>query len=59
MKKIISIFLALFIITGILAGCRSGESSGAARDKKLKIVATIFPEYDWVKQILGDKAQDV
>ena len=23
----------------------------------LKVVTTIFPEYDWVKEILGDKAE--
>ena len=25
---------------------------------KTKIVTTIFPEYDWVKEIAGDKAKD-
>ena len=30
------------------------ESSG----QKLNIVTTIFPEYDWVKEILGDKADN-
>ena len=33
---------------------RRAEASG----KKLKIVATIFPEYDWVRQILGDEAKN-
>lgn len=28
-------------------------------DKKLKIVTTIFPEYDWVKAILGDEIGNV
>lgn len=28
-----------------------------ADDKELSIVCTIFPEYDWVKQILGDHAE--
>lgn len=28
-------------------------------DKKLKIVTTIFPEYDWVKAILGDEIENV
>jgi len=36
----------------------SAESSAAASGKKLKIVATIFPEYDWVRQILGDEAKN-
>ena len=26
---------------------------------KLKIVTTIFPEYDWVKSILGDQTENV
>ena len=28
-------------------------------DKKLNIVTTIFPEYDWTRAILGDRADDV
>ncbi|MCR5105446.1 MAG: ZinT/AdcA family metal-binding protein [Eubacterium sp.] len=35
------------------------ESSEDATDEPLKIVTTIFPEYDWVKTILGDKAENV
>ena len=29
-----------------------------AAPKKLNIVTTIFPEYDWVKEILGEKAEN-
>ena len=54
---------------GTLAGCgqsgkktestaASAESTAEASGKKLKIVATIFPEYDWVRQILGDEAKN-
>ena len=34
----------------------SAQSAGAqpANSKKLSVVTTIFPEYDWVKQIIGD-----
>lgn len=28
-------------------------------DKKIKIVTTIFPEYDWVKEIVGDEISHV
>ena len=31
----------------------------AANTNKLKVVTTIFPEYDWAKQIIGEKADDV
>ena len=33
----------------------AGDSTG---DKSMKIVTTIFPEYDWVKTILGEKADN-
>lgn len=29
------------------------------KTEKLKIVTTIFPEYDWVRQIAGDKVSDM
>ena len=28
-------------------------------DSKLKVVTTIFPEYDWAKEIIGEKADNV
>ncbi len=52
MKKIIAITLCLMMITGIITGCGTPSAKG----DKLSIVTTIFPEYDWVIQILGDKA---
>ena len=35
------------------------ESSHSGSDNKFKIVATIFPEYDWTREILGDRLKDV
>ena len=29
-----------------------------APEKSLKIVTTIFPEYDWVREVLGDQAEN-
>lgn len=37
-----------------LAACGVANSAGASGEKKISIVTTIFPEYDWVKNILGD-----
>ncbi|WP_026497960.1 metal ABC transporter substrate-binding protein [Butyrivibrio sp. WCD2001] len=34
------------------------EDDGAAKNDGMKIVCTIFPEYDWVKEVLGEKAED-
>ena len=52
MKKLVliaSIFLALTAST--FAAKKADKNAG-----KLKVVTTIFPEYDWTREILGDKA---
>ncbi len=56
MKKIIALLLALFMLVGALAGC--GKQNDTNKTDKLSIVTTIFPEYDWVREILGDKADN-
>ena len=40
-------------------GTKSQNADGADSSQKLQVVATIFPEYDWVKEILGDQADNV
>lgn len=61
MKKIISILLSVFLITALFAGCgkteTSGSSAASAHDDKLKIVTTIFPTYDWVREIVGENSE--
>ena len=56
MKRIFSAFLAVMIIASLL--CWNGIPTKAADAEKLNIVTTIFPEYDWVRQILSDKYSD-
>ena len=60
MKKIFTIFLALTMAVGLLAGCgkKNAVEKGESDSNKLSVVTTIFPEYDWVKEILGDKADN-
>lgn len=56
---------ALSLITAALTltGCGS-KTSASTKDttsgssKRMNIVCTIFPEYDWVKEIMGDHAAD-
>ena len=55
MKKCLTILLILILTAGCFSAC--GSKNGA-EDGKLRIVVTIFPEYDWVKAILGDRAGD-
>ena len=57
MKKIIALLLALMMAVGMLAGCaKQNDDDTNATTDKLSIVTTIFPEYDWVKAVLGDQA---
>ena len=50
--------MCLALLAGIPAGCGRSTPAGTG-ERTLSIVATIFPEYDWVRQILGDRAGDV
>ncbi len=60
---------AVFGSALVLSGCGTGisaasgtstqQTDGADSSQKLQVVATIFPEYDWVKEILGDQADNV
>ena len=56
MKKITALLPALFMLVGALAGC--GKQNDTNQTDKLSIVTTIFPEYDWVREILGEKADN-
>ena len=56
MKKIIALLLALLMAVGMLAGCVKQNDDTDDTTDKLRIVTTIFPEYDWVKAVLGDQA---
>ncbi len=53
MKKIIALALIAVMAIAAFAGCSNKET---ASENKLSIVTTIFPEYDWVMQVLGNKA---
>ena len=62
MKKFLSLIIDILILIVImtsatiaLRGQKSAEE-GTSEDK-LKIVATIFPEYDFAKHIVGDKGE--
>ena len=56
MKKFLVFMLCIVLSLGVLAGC--GTQSNEQNNDKLSIVTTIFPEYDWVMNILGDNAEN-
>lgn len=55
MKKTIAMVISVIMIIGLFASCGATEKT----EKKLSIVTTIFPEYDWVRNILGEKLGEV
>lgn len=57
MKKLVSIFLSTVIICSLfsISGCGKNEKVQKS-DGKISIVTTIFPYYDFVRQLAGDKA---
>lgn len=56
MKRIIVLLLSALMVLSVLSGCDNKKNNNA---NKLKVVTTIFPIYDWVKEILKDEDVDV
>lgn len=50
MKKLLSVALCILIVASIFAGCGNINKTD---NNKLKVVTTIYPLYDWVKNITG------
>lgn len=57
MKKITAIILSFVILSSVFTAC-SQNNSVSESDEKISIVTTIFPEYDWVMQILGNSTEN-
>ena len=52
MEKYISVLL-IVVMASIGLAVRSSLSSDNSNNKKIKVVTTIFSEYDWAKEIAG------
>ena len=52
MKKLLSVFLVILIITLGLCGCSQQKC-----EDKITIVATVFPPFDFARSIAGEKAE--
>ena len=63
MKRTITIIILLVTVLLGFSGCGSSDKSAGAKGEtpkpRLKIVATIFPEYSWTKELLGSHEKDV
>ena len=61
MKKYISIILAAAMSVCGLSACGQADSNQTTEkdEKQIKVVTTIFPDYDWVREIAGDESDHV
>ena len=60
MKRIISIILVFLLLATVVTGCtQTANQDNANAEKKLSVVCTIFPQYDWAREILGSKADNI
>ena len=61
MRKITGILSVLFAAMLGLSACAAAEGTATENAEEpvhMSIVTTIFPEYDWVMNILGDKSEN-
>lgn len=69
--KIITVLMTVMLVIGVLTGCTNKDSNGSGTDtqvnhennnnkenKKFNVVSTIFPQYDWVRQIIGENSDN-
>lgn len=64
-KKLISIFIATTFLMSIFTGCTPKVNKEEGKDmtkedkNKITVIATLFPQYDFAREIVGDKGEVV
>ena len=58
MKKICA-FAIIFALFMMFVACGADSEKRTAANKKISIVAAIYPQYDWLKNVLGERADSV
>lgn len=53
-SRILSLFLCMAVIFGMMAGC--SDETGQENNGKISIVTTSFSQYDFAREIVGDRA---
>ncbi len=52
--RVFAAVCAAALLAGLFSGCGKTDTDG-----RLSVVATVFPEYDWVMNVVGEKASDI
>ena len=58
MKRVLLLLIAILLTAALLSGCRSSGDQ-PEQGSSVRIVASIFPEYDWVRNILGENPGNI
>lgn len=55
MKRLLTLFICLLMLA--LSGCGESPEPQDEKDEKLSVVATIFPPYDFARELAGEAAE--
>jgi len=55
MKYVFAFLLMVFLLGGCVSAPNSAANTASEEDGRLIIVASVFPQYDFIRQIAGDK----
>ena len=59
MRKIAILLCTVLVMSGMFSACSAKTNTEQNAKKKIHVVTTIFPAYDWVREILGDQKDQV
>ena len=59
MKKVAFIAILFFALAILLTACNTESGKKDSAPKKISVVATIYPQYDWLKNVIGKRADAV
>lgn len=59
-NRILLLCSVLIICAGLLSGCKKeNDTVSKTEDKKIQVVCTIFPQYDWINSIIGEETENL
>ncbi len=58
-RRILAALLCAALLLACLAACSAQRTPDDAQGDKLRVVAVIFPAYDWAREVLGAQADNV
>ncbi len=60
--KRLSVFLSILLLAGTMtafSGCGNTGRPSEDTEAKLRVVTTIFPLYDWARELIGDREDEI